>query len=233
MDYVPFCGPPPVPAEIWSRWTLDPLLLGGLALALGLGLWMASDRKRFGVAWVLVALAFTSPLCAASMALFSARIAQHLVLTLIAAPVLAAALRPGPLPPVATAACFSALFWFWHLPAPYATTLQSDGAYWAMHLSVLGAATVLWSALGHATKFRPFAGMLALALTAAQMTALAVALTFSARIWHAWHLATAPTWGLDAAQDQVLSGALMWVAGGGLFVVVAAVNTSRFLRTPA
>ncbi len=233
MEYVPFCGPPPVPSEIWSRWTLDPWLLSGLAVALLAGLPLADDRKRFALGWGLVTLAFTSPLCAASMALFSARIAQHLVLTLVAAPLLAFALRRFSLPPIATAAGFAGLFWFWHLPGPYAVTLRSDAAYWAMHLSVLGGAALLWCSLRTAALERPFAGMLALALTAAQMTGLAVALTFSTRIWHAWHLATAPAWGVDAAQDQVLAGAIMWVGGGALCIFMTALLAMRLLRTEA
>ncbi|MBD3626151.1 MAG: cytochrome c oxidase assembly protein [Rhodobacteraceae bacterium] len=233
MEYVPFCGPPPVPSEIWSRWTLDPWLLGGLAIALLAGIALARDRHRFVLGWGLVALAFTSPLCAASMALFSARIAQHLVLTLIAAPVLAAALPRLRLPPVVTAAGFAVLFWFWHLPGPYEATLRSDAAYWAMHVSVLGGAVLLWCSLLNAARELPFAGMLALALTAAQMTGLAVALTFSARVWHPWHMATAPTWGLDAMQDQALSGAIMWVGGGALFVLMTAILATRLVRAEA
>ena len=46
----------------------------------------------------LVAFLFISPLCAASMALFSARVGQHLLLTLIAAPLIAAALPKVRLP---------------------------------------------------------------------------------------------------------------------------------------
>ena len=40
----------------------------------------------FGDGWLVAAAAFTSPLCALSVSLFSARIAQHMILVLIAAP---------------------------------------------------------------------------------------------------------------------------------------------------
>ena len=86
--YIPFCGAPPLPQDLWSRWLFDPVLIAGLlVLALAL-LWKARDRRTAAAGWALVALLFISPLCAASMALFSARVTQHLLLTLVAAPLL-------------------------------------------------------------------------------------------------------------------------------------------------
>src|SRR6056297_797896 len=131
--YVPFCGMPPMPDELLSRWTLDPLLLSGLAFAFGAILWMANGTalRRGVMGWALLAVLFVSPLCALSMALFSARVAQHLALTLVAAPLIAAALPRAPQLPLApVAALFAVLFWTWHAPAPYALTLGSDLAYW-------------------------------------------------------------------------------------------------------
>ena len=66
---VTYCGPPPVPAELVSSFNLDPVLLLGLfATALAL------RREKAGLAAVAVlAVAFVSPLCALSAALFSAR----------------------------------------------------------------------------------------------------------------------------------------------------------------
>ena len=37
---------------------------------------------------------------------------------------------------------FAALFWFWHFGRPYDETLQSTSVYWAMHLSLIGAALI-------------------------------------------------------------------------------------------
>jgi putative membrane protein len=217
MEYIPFCGTPPGPDGIWLRWTLDPLLLGGLALALG-GL-IASGRadRRSVCGWTLTALLFVSPLCAASMALFSARVAQHVLLVLLAAPLLAAAWPRTLTPPPALAATvFAALFWLWHLPAPYAATLTSDLTYWAMHLSLLGSATILWAALHAATPRHPIVALLTLAVTAAQMTLLAVLLIVAPRVWHPFHTLPAMEWGIDALADQHLAGAIMWIGGGAL-----------------
>ncbi|MFW5642069.1 MAG: cytochrome c oxidase assembly protein [Roseicyclus sp.] len=227
MDtYVPFCGAPPLPEEIWARWTLDPALLAGLALVWVLGWGLARNRTRFALAWGLVTLLFVSPLCAASMALFSARVGQHILLTLLAAPLLAAALPRLAWPPLPVAGLFALLFWVWHAPEPYAATLGSDLAYWAMHLSLLFAATALFATM----RARPDRALPAAALTGAQLTLYATLLTLSPVAWHDWHLAATPPWGLTALADQQLAGALMWVAGGALFLTSVATLAWRLVH---
>lgn len=94
----------PSPHDIWKAWSFEPGVLGGVALAAlayGVGvrrLWRRAGRGRGvarwqvasfagGLAAVLVAL--VSPVDALGGALFSGHMLQHLVLTLIAAPLLA------------------------------------------------------------------------------------------------------------------------------------------------
>ncbi len=223
MDsYIPFCGTPPVPTELWTRWQFDPVLLAGLA-ALGAVLaFKARSRTPALVGWSLVVLLFVSPLCAASMALFSARVAQHLLLTLVAAPVLARAM-PLRGPDVLPVACvFTALFWVWHVPGPYAATLQSDLVYWLMHLSLLGAAWLLWSSVLSAVASRPDTVVLGIALSAAQMSLLSALLVFARDPWHGWHMLSTVPYGLSPLADQQLAGGIMWVAGGALMLVAVA-----------
>jgi putative membrane protein len=228
-DYVPFCGTPPLPSELISRWTFDPVLLAGLAIALALVIRLTSGsaRRQALGGWALVAILFVSPLCAASMALFSARVGQHLLLTLVAAPLLATMLRRAP-PPAFSAAVFAALFWLWHVPGPYALTLQSDLVYWAMHLSLLGAAVTLWASFRQSVETMPFATILSAAATSAQMTLLSVLLISSTRLWHPWHALTTGPFGMTALGDQVLAGALMWVAGGLIFSALVALLAYRY-----
>jgi len=228
-DYIPFCGTPPLPGELLMRWTFDPWLLAGLAIVLGLGLRKATDRRRFALGWAIAALLFVSPICAASMALFSARVGQHILLTLVAAPLIAASLPKARLPALPMAATFAALFWVWHAPAPYAATLASDLVYWSMHLSLAGAALLLFSALLAA----PERGVPAIAVTGAQMTGFAVLLTLSPEPWHAWHALTTAPFGLTALGDQQLAGGLMWVGGGGVFTVLVGWLALHFLRSDA
>lgn len=225
-DYIPYCGLPPTPAELLSRWTLEPGLLIGLTLALILGLSVARNRRNMMFGWVLVVLLFISPICAASMALFSARVGQHIALTLIAAPIIAAGLPRVPFPPMPMALLFAALFWTWHTPMPYAATLQSDLAYWAMHISLTGAAIALFVALRAARE----RAILAAAFTAAQLTTFATILTLTPTVWHGWHALTTAPYGVTALEDQQIAGSLMWVAGGGVFMVLVAGLAWRILH---
>lgn len=227
--YIPFCGAPPLPAELLTRWTLEPSLLIGLALIYVVGWSVAVNRSRFTIAWGLVTLLFVSPICAASIALFSARVGQHILLTLVAAPLLAASLPTLRWPPLAFAAIFAVLFWVWHAPGPYQATLASDLAYWSMHVSLFVAATLLFATM----RARPERALLAAALTGAQLTLYATLVTLSPTAWHDWHIATTLPYGLSALSDQQLAGSLMWVAGGALFLISIATLTRRFFRETA
>ncbi|SOE17153.1 putative membrane protein [Hoeflea halophila] len=227
--YIPFCGTPPLPEQLLTSWTLDPFLLFGLAIFSALLWWQAERRGTALGGAVLVTLLFVSPLCAASMALFSARVGQHILLTLVAAPLLAAALPRLRLPVWPVSLAFALLFWGWHMPIPYAATLKADLTYWVMHLSLTGTAVALFVA------FRAAGALAAVpaVFTAAQLTAFAVVLTLAPSAWHDWHAFTAPPYGLSALGDQQLAGALMWVAGGGLFMVLVALQVRRLLRYEA
>ncbi len=132
----PYCGSPPVPADLLAAWNLDPWLIGVLAVGFGAG-WLAvprqdAVRRRWLVACFLVlGLAFLSPLCALSSALFSARVVHHMVLVAVAAPLAALAFPASK--PVASRWLAAATLahvltlWVWHAPQPYAFALSGDG----------------------------------------------------------------------------------------------------------
>jgi putative membrane protein len=83
--------------------------------------------------------------------------------------------------PVLAAATFAVTLWFWQAPAAYAATFQSDGVYWAMHLTAFAAAVWLWSGLldGSRDALGPFS--LATLLTTGQMGLLSALITFAGR----------------------------------------------------
>src|SRR5690606_7889140 len=104
---LPYCGAPPVPADLWRNWNLDPVLLAvlaGVALAYGIALRSGPAAVRrpagrlepgsFYGGWLVLTLALVSPLCSLSVALFSARVGQHMLIALVAAPLIALG-RPG------------------------------------------------------------------------------------------------------------------------------------------
>lgn len=221
MTVIPYCGLPPNPGDLWDRWNGDPVLLMAL---LGLAIWQLRATKRPGlcaVGWSVASLALLSPLCALSVSLFSARVAQHMILILIAAPLIAAALPPGRTSPWRSASAFTVALWFWHMPAPYDATFQSDLTYWAMHLSLFGCAIWLWRDL---LRHRPQDSLPALAAgTAASlaMGMLGAVIALSNHTLYRWHLLLTEPWGLGPLADQQLGGMLMWVPGCLLFLWAA------------
>lgn len=231
---MPYCGAPPHPGELLARFNLDPLLIVALvALAAAHLRWRA--REGSGVlpaaaGWAVTAAALLSPLCALSVALFSARVGQHMLLALIAAPLVALALPGGARSIWASAGAFLAALWVWHMPGPYAATFTSDTVYWLMHLTLFGSAVWLWRGLLHD---RGLAGMAAGLLTSVQMGVLGAVLTLAGVPLFAEHLATSLAWGLSPMTDQALGGLLMWVPGIAFFIASAARSLHLLWREPA
>lgn len=242
-----YCGPPPIPDSV--AWNLDPILIGALLAVAGLyccgsrrlrhtgaGLGAVREAVFYG-GWLITALALISPLCPLSVSLFSARVAQHMVLTLLAAPLVvagrpAAALAaafgitaPGArrtrTAPLSAAAVFALLLWFWHAPAPYAMTFTSIFAYWSMHLSVFGAALWLWHGLLEGRGASVIAKLASGLLSSAQMGFLGALITLASRAVYAPHALTTAAWGLTPLEDQQLGGILMWVPGCLIFLAFA------------
>ncbi len=153
---LPYCGLPPVPAELLSRFNLDPLLILVLTACCLAHLLVAprgAPRLLATAGWLIAAVAFISPLCALSVALFSARVAHTHGVDFARRPLIAAAV-----PPLLrhrgqslwlTAGGFLVALWFWHMPIPYDATFSSTALYWLMHVTLFGSAILLWQHLLH------------------------------------------------------------------------------------
>jgi putative membrane protein len=169
--------------------------------------------------------ALISPLCALSVSLFSARVGQHAVLLLIAAPLIAYAL-PAPArryerPALWISACaFFFALWFWHMPAPYDATFDSTAIYWAMHFTLFGSGLILWRALIHHSAAVTADVLAAGIFTSMQMGLLGAVLSLASRPLFYPHLIAPYSWGMTPLQDQALGGVIMWVPGIALFLWV-------------
>lgn len=241
---IPYCGLPPSPQTIWSSWNLDPVLIACLAVCAALyalGTFYSSRSKQFVprwrqalfyTGWAIAAVALISPLCPLSVSLFSARVSQHMVLALVAAPLVAAG-RPLAIfgrgsrrsingkAPLCAAGLFAAMIWFWHSPAPYAETFRNTAIYWCMHVTVFGSALWLWSSLIDSAPEAAVRVVFAGLLSSLQMGFLGALITLAARPFYTPHLLTTAAWGLTPLQDQQLGGAIMWVPGCIIFLVIS------------
>ena len=177
-------GQPPAPHDLWGAWNLHPVLLGGFLLAAwayrrgqtsGPRRPVDSWRARcFTAALMALGLALLSPLDALSNALASAHMVQHLLLLLVAAPLLAlsapssAILRGSPLAlrrasgrwrrrlglthgnlgvlrhPAAVWLLSVGVIWFWHAATPYDATLDNQLLHVLEHASFLVTAVLFW-----------------------------------------------------------------------------------------
>lgn len=222
---MPYCGPAPVPGQLWSSWNMDPVVLAAIAV---LAVILIRRGGRAGLAPGAIAvgalvLAFVSPLCALTVALFSARAAHHLVLITLAAPALAVAMPLlARVPAGLSLAALSAAMIAWHLPGVYDAIWASDGLYWLMQGAMLLPAWAFWSAV-LAPGFGAEEALRRAALIgglAGVMGFLGAILTFAPSILYFPHVAGTIPWGLSPLADQQLAGLVMWVPG---FVPVAAI----------
>ncbi|HSJ43583.1 MAG TPA: cytochrome c oxidase assembly protein [Euzebyales bacterium] len=184
LTVVAHAGQPLQPHDLWAAWNLDPLVIG----ALGLLVWayrrgQIGGRRRNADVWrarcftgalAAIPLALLSPLDALSGALASAHMVQHVLLILIAAPLLALAapssalLRGTPVAvrrttgrwrhrlglthaslaplrhPVGAWLLHVATLWFWHARVPYDAALANDVVHLVEHASFLVTALLFW-----------------------------------------------------------------------------------------
>ncbi len=220
-----YCGPPPLPEEIWTRWNLDPALLLGLAVLL-----VILPRSRAGYAALAVlVLAFVSPLCALSASLFSARVVHHVLIVTVAAPLIAIALPVrGTRAPALSLVVFTAVLWAWHVPAAYNLALSNMLVYWLMQATLAGAAIWFWGNVFTPAK-SPIASLPLVVAGFAQMGLLGAVLTFAPVPLYAIHLVAPYAWGIQPLTDQQLGGLVMWAPGGIPFAVIAGVLVHRTL----
>lgn len=175
------------PGQAWGSWTFDPVALASIALAAwlyarGHSRLVAKGRHPIGTGQVaafyggllLVLAALASPLDALAGTLVSAHMVQHLILLVLAPPLLVYA-RPGlvlgmGLPPrwrralnrathgtVATrtkavagaglsiVALHAAAMWAWHLPGPYQAAVGNNVLHALEHATFLGSALAFWA----------------------------------------------------------------------------------------
>lgn len=228
-QWTPYCGVAPFPDDIFTRWNLDPFLIVAIPLAAWLMRRAGARRDMAGGALALAVFLFISPFCALSSALFSARVAHHIALTAVLAPLAIHAMPPASRWP-GSLGLWTGLqaltFWFWHAPGVYAQALSSDVVYWSMQASLFATAAGFWMALKHSASLPATAALL---FTTVQMGLLGALITFAGAPLYAPHAASTAPWGLTALEDQQLAGLIMWGPAAALYLAAGLLLASRWL----
>jgi putative membrane protein len=229
--WTPYCGPAPQPVELFARWNGDPVLLAALVAATAGGVFLLRDGQSRGCflgGMFCLVVVFVSPLCALSSALFTARTLHHLLLLLVAAPLLALALprlRTGHLG--LAVAVQAVVFWAWHAPPLYGAALSHDSVYWVMQASLLASGVWFWVAIRSARAPMAIAGLLAAMLLMGLLGALIV---FAGQSLYAPHALTTLAWGMTALEDQQAAGLIMWAPAAASYLAVALWRMNSLLK---
>ena len=207
-------GRAPEPHDLWTSWTFAPAVIVGLALgvwcyARGVRrVWHAAGTGRGIAPWrvgcfaggiLAVTLALLSPIDAVAGALFAVHMTQHMLLVVVAAPLLLAgdpglaslwaldvgARRRGTawwrsaraLPaiwrvlriPLVAWTLHVATLWAWHLPTLYGAALRDERVHVAEHAAFFLTALVFWYPIVERPRSRARIGTTVLYLFAAAL----------------------------------------------------------------
>ncbi len=165
----------------------------------------------------MVTLAAVSPPAEArAEASLTAHMVQHVVLMVVAAPILAAGRSPAagaaalaPWALFGAAALHAGLMVAWHLPSAFDAAERTVGVHVLEHFSLLGPAVLFWWAVGLGS--RPPHRLSVLAIFAASMAGvgLGAAMTLAVTPWYAHH---------RTLSDQQVAGVVMWAFAGLVYL---------------
>jgi putative membrane protein len=203
------------------------------------------DRRQaaiFSLGVLVLAVALLPPLHDLSEEyLFSAHMLQHMLVVLVAVPLLLVGtpdwlLRPLLRPwavlgltrfftrPVVACVVFNVVFYIWHVPALYDVAVRHDGVHALEHVTLLASAMLMWwPVLGPMAEFPrlsyPLQMLYLFLLTVVQKPLFGV-ITFSSRVLYASYADAPRLWGISALEDQQVGGVIMAVGSMAVFLGV-------------
>lgn len=178
-----------------------------------------------GVAVVLAAV--LSPLEAQAAQHFPAHMIQHMILVLVAAPLIAGSRVVEVRWPffrsiLVVGLLHAAALWAWHLPALYDAAMRSEPLHLLEHAAFLVSAVLFWIVVfDHEThRFKRVALVFG---TMLQSGALGAVIAFASAPLYAWHVANTPDGPLATSRvlpEQQAAGAVMWIPPGVVYLAV-------------
>ena len=250
---------------LWTHWHAHPEVLIGLAMLEGAyllgvgplreryGLAEATDPRQvatFTLGVIVILVSFVSPLHVLSdRYLFSAHMLQHVLLTLVAPPLLIAGapdwlLRPFLRPdlvfrlarlvthPVPAFVLFNIVFSIWHLPALYDLSVTYHLVHIGEHLMFMGTAMLMWWPL---TSNMPELPRLSYPLRMVYLFLLSIAqiivfapITFSRVPLYESYVDAPRILAMSAVVDQQIGAIIMKIGGGAIFLTLLIVAFFRW-----
>jgi putative membrane protein len=201
--------------------------------------------SMFGVGLLIIYVSLASPLHDLSERyLFSAHMVQHLLLTLVAPPLiligipgwmLSPLIRPGftrgvaawLTRPLVAFIAFNLAFAMSHLPAVYELTLRSHGTHVAEHLVFMGTAVLMWwpilSPMVELPRIAHPLQILYVFFQTVPSSGVGALITLSETPLYRTYAEAPRVLDISPLMDQQIGGALMWVGGSAYFLVLATV----------
>lgn len=267
----------PTLAGILLGWTFEPLPTLGIAVALGWWWWAVRrvdaahpanpvPRRRsvsFGLGMAAIAVALLSGIDRWDTTLFWVHMIQHVLLALVAAPLIAYAapitliLRvasPGTrrrwiLPvlhsrvlraltfPVVAWILFAGVMWVAHFSPLFDAALEDPFLHDLEHLLFLGTALLFWwpaVAQDPAPWRMPHpVRAMYVFLQMPQNTLLAVIILGATAALYPHYATTERTWGPSPLEDQQIAAGIMWLAGDAIFLVAILLIVAGWMRADA
>jgi cytochrome c oxidase assembly factor CtaG len=263
----------PTLATLAFGWSFDPVVVGGLGAALVA--WLAMVRRiarahpgrgvprartaAFLGALAAIAVALLSGIERYDTTLFSIHMVQHLLLMLVAAPLLALAapvtqllrvasprwrrrivgvLHAGPVEalgqPVVAWVTFTLVMWISHFSPLFDAALENEVVHDAEHVLFLGAGLLFWWPVVGADPARrrlshPVRALYVL-LQMPPSSFLGMLITFAAAPLYPHYATLGSPYGIDPLADQQLAGGIMWLGGDVIFIGAVLVAVAAWMR---
>ncbi|OGO59217.1 MAG: hypothetical protein A2V85_02700 [Chloroflexi bacterium RBG_16_72_14] len=264
----------PTASTFLLLWSFDPLVwLPAVAAAV---LWRSGVRRvnrahpgnpvprRRTVAWLLglmaILVALDSGIERYDTTLFSVHMVQHMLLTLVAPPLL---LYAGPITlvlrasspdtrrrrvlpllhsrlvraisfPVVAWVVFAAVMWGSHFSPLFDLSLEDELVHRLEHGLFLASALLFWWPIvgpdPSPWRIGPGARVLYAGLQMPQNTFLAVAIAFASAPLYSHYATNVRDWGPTALEDQQIAGGLMWLGGDVAFIVAVIGLVAAWMR---
>lgn len=254
-----------MPDTLWSHWHAHPDVLIGLAILEGVYLLFSGPlRERYKISTepdsgkvaiftagvITIFIALLSPIHELSdVYLFSAHMFQHILLALVAPPLLILGIpgwmiRPAlkskiilkiakvVTHPIIAFSLFNIVFSLWHIPSLYNLSVTNHSIHVIEHLLFIATAVLMWwpltSNMSELPRLvYPLRVIYLFLLSIAQIIVFAP-VTFSRQPLYEWYMDAPRIWGVSVLSDQQIGGIIMKVGSGVLFLTLAIIIFLRW-----